>query len=120
MSLTVKDGNGVNQTVDSDSSTGAHRQVVKLAPGATSTTTRTATSTTDASILAANTERLAATVYNDSTGNLYVNLGAAASATAFVIKLAAGDYWEVPGGYTGAVHGVLDAGTGNANVAEIV
>lgn len=85
---------------------------------ATATLARVATSTTSATLLAANAARVMGTVVNDSAGVLTVAFSAsAASATAFTVKIAANGYYEFPQPiYTGAVTGVLDTGTGNAQI----
>lgn len=88
-------------------------------PG-TATQTGPATSTVSATILAANTSRRGATIYNDSAADLYVNFGAAATSTVFVNKIVAAGIWAIPfPAYTGAIHGILSAGTGNARVCEL-
>ena len=71
------------------------------------------------SLLAANAARLGATIYNDSTANLYVRLGSTASSSNFTIKLAPNDYYEVPFNYTGAINGIWDSATGNARITEL-
>lgn len=85
----------------------------------TATGTNVSSSATDVTLLAANSARLGATIFNDSTVALYVNLGAAASFTAFVVKLAAASYYEVPFGYTGSLHGLWDSATGAARICEL-
>jgi len=72
-------------------------------------------------ILASNSNRLGATIFNDSTADLYLLLGSGANAstTNFSVKVAAGGYYEVPFNYTGAIDGVWGAaGSGNARVTE--
>ena len=112
----IMDGtvNGTNKmTVDTD---GAAKVAQKGCATATKTNVAGATSST--ALIASNTSRLGASVFNDSTSALYVNLGSAASTTAFVVKLAAASYYEVPFGYTGAVNGIWDTATGSARVCE--
>lgn len=75
----------------------------------------------DTLLLAANANRRGAAVTNDSTAVLYLSLGTtAASATAFTAKLAAGAYYEVPAGYSGALRGFWAAANGAARVTEVV
>jgi hypothetical protein len=71
-------------------------------------------------ILASNSSRLGATIYNDSTAALYLLLASgSASATNFTVKVAADGYYEVPFGYTGAIDGVWASNaSGNARVTE--
>ena len=86
--------------------------LVQEAGATTATQTTPALSTTSATLLASNTSRRAASVYNGSTANVFVRLSAtAASSTVYTIKLAAAGYYEVPGNYTGAITAILDAGT---------
>lgn len=76
-------------------------------------------SASSVSLLASNANRLGATIYNDSTVNLYVRLGSTASTSNFTVKLAPGDYYEVPFNYTGAIDGIWDSATGNARITEL-
>lgn len=91
--------------------------VVEKAP--TSLTTSVGSSATTVTLLASNSDRVGATIYNDSTVALYVKLGAAASTTSFTIKMAADSYYEVPFGYTGVIDGIWVSATGNARIVEI-
>lgn len=85
----------------------------------TSTHANVSTSTTSATLIAANALRLGGSVYNDSSVVLYVATnGSAASATNFKIAMAAGSYYEIPAGITTLVTGVLASGTGTARVDE--
>uniref|UniRef100_A0A832M3X7 Uncharacterized protein n=1 Tax=Oscillatoriales cyanobacterium SpSt-402 TaxID=2282168 RepID=A0A832M3X7_9CYAN len=77
-------------------------------PGATSST----------SLLASNASRKGATIFNNSTADLYVELGGTASTTAFAVKLDPGGYFEVPYSYTGAIAGIWSAANGTALVRE--
>ena len=99
--------------VDSD---GAAKTLRKRSATATKANVSAAVTTT--ALIASNTSRLGASVFNDSTSAMYVNLGASASTTAFVVKLAAASYYEIPFGYTGAVNGIWDTATGAARVCE--
>jgi hypothetical protein len=85
----------------------------------TGTESNVAGSASSVTLLASNANRLGATIYNDSTANLYVKLGATASATSFTILLAANDYYEVPFGYTGIIDGSWASATGNARITEL-
>lgn len=70
-------------------------------------------------LISANTNRLGASVYNDSTsGFLYVNLGSTADLSDYVIKLLPLGYYEIPFGYVGEVNGVWSNPTGFARVSE--
>ncbi len=83
---------------------------------AASSTITAATSST--SILAANAARKGATIWNNSTAILYLDLDAAASTTDYAARLQAGGYYEIPYGFTGAVSGIWSAVNGNALVRE--
>jgi hypothetical protein len=77
----------------------------------------TASSTT---IVASNAGRLGATVFNDSTVDLYLKLGATASTTSFTVKMAPGAYYEVPYGYTGVIDGIWASdASGAARITEL-
>lgn len=73
----------------------------------------------DTLVLAANVNRLGATIYNDSTALLYLKLGTGASLTSFTVRIAARGYYEVPFNYTGLVHGYWSVATGAARVTEL-
>ncbi|MCV3213021.1 hypothetical protein OGM63_05680 [Plectonema radiosum NIES-515] len=75
-------------------------------------------STSSVSILAANLARKGTTIWNNSTANLYVELGATASTSAFTARVGASGYYEVPFTYTGAISGIWDAVNGSALVRE--
>lgn len=71
-------------------------------------------------ILAANALRTGATVWNDSTAILYIDLtGGTASATSCSVKLIADAYYEVPYGYHGLITGIWASATGSARVTEL-
>ena len=76
-------------------------------------------SASSVSLLASNANRLGATVFNDSTADLYLKLGATASTTSFTVKMAAGSYFEVPFNYTGAIDGIWSSATGSARITEL-
>jgi hypothetical protein len=87
---------------------------------ATGTLTNVAGSVTSGTILAANTARVGATIWNDSTAILYLRLASGtASATACSVKLIADAYYEVPFGYAGVITGVWASATGSARVSEL-
>lgn len=76
----------------------------------------TASSTT---LLASNTSRQGATIFNDSTSTLYLKLGATASTTSFTAKLYEDDYYEVPFDYTGIIDGIWSSdASGAARIVE--
>lgn len=85
----------------------------------TGTTSSVASSSTVVTLLAANVQRKGATIYNESTAVLYVRFGAAASATAYTVQVAANGYYELPFGYTGIVTGLWATANGSARVTEL-
>jgi hypothetical protein len=95
--------------------------LVTLTPSTSSTATPTsvAASTSSVSLLSANSARKGATIWNNSTANLYVELAATASILAFTARVGAGGYYEVPFTYTGAISGIWDVANGSALVREL-
>lgn len=69
-------------------------------------------------LLAANSARVGATIYNDSAAELIVNLGAAAAPTGITVDMLPGSYYEVPFGWTGSVFGIWASAVGAARVTE--
>jgi hypothetical protein len=78
-----------------------------------------AASATSVTLLASNSSRKGASIYNDSTKNLYIKLGSTASSTSFSILLNNGGYYEVPFGYTGVIDGIWNIASGNARITEL-
>lgn len=97
----------------------AGRVIVRAARSSTPTQSSVASSASSVSLLVANADRIGATIYNDSSVALFVKLGATASATSFSKKLAAGEYYEVPACYAGAIDGIWESATGNARITEL-
>lgn len=78
-----------------------------------------ASSASDELLLAANTSRIGASVYNDSTANLFLLCGTGpSSSTVFTVKLPAAGYYEIPFGWQGQVRGLWDAVNGAARITE--
>ncbi|GAX46206.1 hypothetical protein NIES4075_72270 [Tolypothrix sp. NIES-4075] len=77
-------------------------------------------STTSVNLLAATSARKGATIWNNSTANLYVELGATATTSAFTAKVGAGGYYEIPFTYTGVISGIWDAVNGKALIREFI
>lgn len=96
------DGTNV-QTFKLDSNGALQINEVKPASAAVSSSS---CSTSSAELLASNANREGAMVYNDSNRPLYIKLGGAASTSSFSVKVGAMGYFEVPSGFTGAVHGI--------------
>ncbi len=77
-------------------------------------------SATNVTLLAANTARLGASLYNDSNKSVRVKLGAVATLIDFTVEIVKGGYYEVPMGYTGIIDGIwVSAPSGDARVTEL-
>ncbi len=116
-------GTNLHMVVDSGTITTITNTVntkeVKAATGANTSVNDTASSVT---ILAANANRLGATVSNDSSATLFLLLGSTtASATNYTVKVVSNSYYEVPFGFTGQLTGIwaTDPNDGAARVTEI-
>ena len=77
-----------------------------------------ASSATSTTILAANTNRILATVYNDSTQKLYLAMASSASTSAFSVVVMPNSYFELPVSYTGIITGIWTNANGFARVTE--
>lgn len=88
---------------------------------ATSAVTSVASSATTVTILASNSGRKQAAVYNDSTQILYLKLGTTASVTSYTVQIPANGYYELPGVtvYTGEIDGIWASANGNARITEL-
>lgn len=84
---------------------GGNLRVITNKASVASVTSVAVTATTATSLLASNTSRVFASLYNNGTkGTMYVLLGGGtASAANFSITLLPASYWEVPVDWTGAV-----------------
>lgn len=81
--------------------------------------TSVATSTTSATLIAANTSRKGLAIYNDGDEDLAVRCeAAAASFSALTFAIGPKQFFVMPVNYTGQVRGVLRAGSGNARITE--
>ena len=111
---TVQPGNTANTTP----------WLMKTQRATTPTQSSVAGSASSVTLLASNSARLGATIYNDSSALLYVKLGATASTSSFTAILSGnsggyGGYFEVPFGYTGVIDGIWASATGNARITEV-
>lgn len=94
-------------------------RVVSVQRSSAATKANVAGSASSVTILAANVLRRGASVWNDSTAILYLDLtGGTASATSCSVKLIADAFYEVPFGYTGLITGIWASATGAARVTE--
>lgn len=92
--------------------------VVHQKPPTSAATTATAT-TSSGTVLASNTARLGATVFNEGPSILYLHLGGSASLTAYTVQVAALGYYEVPFGFTGILTGITLLTTAVCRVVEL-
>ena len=89
--------------------------------GATATISAVNASGSSVVLLPENLNRHGFSVFNDDTGTLYIALAATSSTSAFTVRLAPSDLYEVPqqSGYTGVVSGIWTApGSGAARITE--
>lgn len=84
------------------------------------TLTTVVAGTASGTILASNANRRGATIYNDSTANMYLLLGtAAASVSSMSLLMAGASYYEVPFNYAGQIMGAWTAANGTARITEL-
>ncbi|BAY74183.1 hypothetical protein NIES25_51630 [Nostoc linckia NIES-25] len=99
---------------------------VNPATSGVATPTSVAVSNTMQTILADNSNRKGATIWNYSNAPLCIDFGNSVSKTVFAYRISAGGYYEIPFGYTGIVSGIWDdtgllLGTGGkALVRELI
>lgn len=87
----------------------------------TATLANVAGATSSTTLLALNTSRESAILFNDSTAACYVKFGSAASTTSFTYKLKAAETLIIDGipVYTGIITGIWDTATGTMRVTEL-
>lgn len=86
----------------------------------TGTQTSIANSVTNVTLLAVNSNRLGATIYNDDADAvLKIKLGPVASSSSFTYAIPSFGYYEVPYGYTGVIDGIASVATGSARITEL-
>lgn len=88
-------------------------------PAGTSAVTSVGSAIVNTLILAANTDRLGATIFNDSQSRLFLKLGAVASTTSYTVRISMMGYYEVPFNYVGIIDGIWSPNvSGDARVTE--
>lgn len=76
-------------------------------------------STSSVELLGSQVERCMATLFNDSTADLYVKYGAGASQSDFSVKIKPQAYYELPlPCYTGQISGAWSAANGSVKVTS--
>jgi hypothetical protein len=99
---------------------GSSIQTVEILKSTVGTQTSVASSATNVTLLAANANRLGASIHNDSaSATLFVRLQATATTSNFTVKLFPDSYYEVPFQYTGIIDGIWSAAVGSARVTEL-
>lgn len=87
------------------------------------TVTKVAAATSAVTLFVGSTslDRGARVVFNDSAAVLYLKYGPAATDDDWTVKIAAGGYWEAPGGiYDGLITGVWATATGSGRCTEVL
>lgn len=102
------DDSGILQVGAGASSGGTAASVSSVAAATASTT-----------LIAANTSRAGATIFNNGTADLYLKLGSGAAGTSLTAILSGSAYYEVPFGYKGIITGAWSAAAGSAHVTEV-
>lgn len=85
----------------------------------TATLSNVTGATSSTTLLAANTSRLGAIIFNDSTARLFVKFGSTASDTSFTVRLDPLEYYEVPFSYRGIITGIWSDALGAARMTEL-
>ncbi len=88
----------------------------------TATTSSVADQDTNINLLASNSSRKGAMVFNESTAVLYLKLGTTASLTSYTVQIQSNGYYELPGPivYTGNIDGIWASNaSGNARITEL-
>lgn len=92
---------------------------VNIVQSTTVNQTTISAATSNTTLLAFNLLRKGATVFNNSTSNLYLILGSPATTSSFTVILSTGSYYETPFNYSGIISGIWDTATGSALITEL-
>jgi hypothetical protein len=121
--VTVSQGTGSNlhTVLDSGTLTSITNAVTtNSGTSSTSSLTNVASSASTTQLLASNSGRKMAIIFNDSTQILYVNFGNSASTSAYTVQIPSKGYFEFPVPvYTGVVNGIWTSANGNARITEL-
>ncbi len=86
----------------------------------TATLTNVSSSATTVSLLASNTSRKGAIIFNDSTAVLYLKFGTTASLTSYTVQIPSNGYFELPlPVFMGAMDGIWASANGAARITEL-
>lgn len=91
---------------------------VTSASSATATPTSVSITTSSQTLLASNSSRKGAIIYNDGLAILYVGCFTTSSVTSFTYKLQPGSAANIDFSYTGVISGIGSAALGSARVTE--
>lgn len=123
--LTADQTVNIDQVGGSTTSTNAGNrsagtQRVLLAGNGTGTVTQVASSASDTSLLAANTNRTGTLFFNDSTAIMYLLYGTGvASTTNYSVQVPSKGYYEDPFHYTGGYHAIWASANGFVYCTEV-
>ena len=90
---------------------------VVIVGGNTSVHSTQAATTSEVTLAATNSSRVAVQIHNNSTNTLYVKYGTGVSAGSFSLKLRKDD-WAFIDDYRGQITGVWNGTNGNAQITE--
>lgn len=106
---TVQPGNTANTTA----------WLVRQATSSSATTANVSGSASSVTCLASNTARRGATIFNDSTAQLYLKYGATASTSSFTVRVEGGGFYALSeADYNGVIDCIWSSATGAARVTE--
>jgi len=88
-------------------------------PATTPSVVQKTSADTNQTLLAANANRIGASIFNASTALLYVKLGTTASLTSYTVRISTNGYYELVDGYTGRIDGIWATAQGFAYVTEL-
>lgn len=92
---------------------------IKASRSSAATKANVSASASSVTILALNTNRLGASIYNDSSAILYLDTsGGTATSTSHTLAMAANSYFELPFNLTGLITGIWANATGAARIVE--
>jgi len=115
-----KQVNGTTISVNSGTTDAGTQRMVQ-GTAATGTKSNVVSNASSVTILASNTSRKGAMIYNDSTQVLYLDLsGGTASSSSYSVQIPAQGFFELPGPaiYNGLITGIWASANGSAHVTE--
>lgn len=108
------------EAIEGTAAFGLEVDVTRTPSTSSATLSNQAGSATNVTLLAANSSRKGAIVFNDGTSALYIKYGATASSSSYTFKVFANGLWVMPAPiYTGQIDGIWDSATGTARITEL-